>query len=88
MQELFAKANIPFESKISEDAGSYACNGWMYRTLLAMKKKGLTIPYLFVHCSCTEESIEFIPEFDRVNKILIKKEDTIKALEIILQSRI
>ncbi|HEY4513083.1 MAG TPA: hypothetical protein VJH06_01035 [Candidatus Paceibacterota bacterium] len=88
MQELFIKANIPFESKISEDAGQYACNGWIYRTLLAMKKKQLTIPYLFVHCSCTEEAIELMPEFDKVNKLIIKKEDTLKALEIILQSRI
>ncbi|MFZ2150327.1 MAG: hypothetical protein WAV15_04170 [Minisyncoccia bacterium] len=86
MQKLFAEANIPFESKISEDAGEYACNSWVYRTLLAAKKEQLTIPYLFVHCSCTEEAIELMPEFDRANKLFIKKEDILKALEIILQS--
>lgn len=87
MQELFAKTHIPFESTISDDPGQYSCNSWIYRTLLAMKKKQLTIPYLFVHTACTEEAIELIPDFDRVNKQLNKKEDLLKALEIILQSR-
>ncbi len=86
MQELFAKANIPFDSKISDDPGQYSCNSWIYRTLLAIKKKQLAIPYLFVHTACTEEAIEFILDFDRVNKVLIKKENMIKALEIILLS--
>jgi len=86
MQELFTKANIPFESKISDDAGQYACNGWIYRTLLEIKKQKIKTPYVFVHCSCTEEAIELIPDFDRKNKLLIKKEDMLKELEIILQS--
>jgi pyrrolidone-carboxylate peptidase len=86
MQTLFAKAHIPFESKISDDAGQYSCNSWIYRTLRAMKKKQVAIPYLFVHSACTEEAIELIPDFDRVNKRLNKKEDLLKALEIILQS--
>ena len=86
MQELFVKENIPFESKISDDAGRYSCNSWIYRTLLAMRKGRLTIPYLFVHTACTEEAIELIPDFDRVNKSLIKKEDALKALEIIIKS--
>ncbi len=86
MQGLFTKANIPLQSEISDDAGQYACNGWIYRTLLAMRKQKLNIPYLFVHCSCTEEAVELIPDFDRKNRLLIKKEDTLKALEIILQS--
>ena len=86
IQEFFTKANIPFESKISDDAGGYFCNGLIYRTLLAVKKKQVNIPYLFVHCACTEEAIELIPEFDRQNKLLIKKEDILKVLEIILNS--
>ena len=86
MKELFVDANLPFESNISNDAGQYSCNSWIYRTLLAMNKQKLNIPYLFVHCACTEEAIEFIPDFDRVNKLLIKKEDMLKALEIIIQS--
>ena len=86
IQELFTKENIPLESKISDDAGGYFCNGLIYRTLLTMKKKQLTIPYLFVHCACTEEAIELMPDFDRANKLLIKKEDLLKALEIVLQS--
>jgi pyrrolidone-carboxylate peptidase len=86
MQNLFAQAGIPFESKISDDPGQYSCNGWIYRTLLAMKKKQLNTPYLFVHSACTEEAIELISDFDTVNKLIIKKEDMLKALEIIIQS--
>ena len=86
MQELFAKAHIPFDSKISDDAGLYSCNSWIYKTLLAMKKKQLAIPYLFVHTACTKEAIELIPDFDRLNKVLIKKEDMLKALEIVFLS--
>lgn len=51
-----------------------------------MKKKQLTIPYLFVHSACTEEAVELIPDFDRVHKQLNKKEDLLKALAIILLS--
>jgi pyrrolidone-carboxylate peptidase len=86
IQSLFVRENIPFDPKVSDDPGQYSCNGWIYRTLRAMQEQDSTIPYLFVHTACTEEAIELIPDFDRVNKILIKKEDTIKALEIILQS--
>ena len=86
MQELFANAHIPFDAEISDDPGQYSCNSWIYRTLLALKKKQVTIPYLFVHAACTEEAIELIPEFDRANKQLNKKEDLLKALEIILLS--
>ena len=86
MHRLLAESNIKFESDISDSAGLYVCNGWIYRTLLAMDEKQLKIPYLFVHLPCTEESIELIPDFDRTNKTLIKKEDTLKVLEIILSS--
>lgn len=86
MQKLFLESNIPFESNISDDAGQYSCNGWIYRTLRAMKSKNLNIPYLFIHSACTEEAIELIEDFDRVNKQLNKKEEMLNALEIILQS--
>lgn len=88
MQELFLQANIPFDSVISDDPGQYSCNGWIYRILAAKQKQNISIPYLFVHMACTEEAIELIPDFDRKNKMLIKKENTIKALEFILQSYI
>lgn len=86
MHALFAHAQLPLESMISDDPGQYSCNSWIYRTLLTMQEKHLTIPYLFVHTSCTEEAIALIPDFDRAHKSLIKKEDTLKALEAILQS--
>lgn len=86
MQDLFKTARLPLDPDVSDDPGQYACNGWIYRTLIAKKKQNVGIPYLFVHMACTEETIELIPDFDREKKILIKKEDTIKALEIILQS--
>ncbi len=84
MKALFTKAKIPFEADISDDAGGYSCNSWIYRTLIAMKRQRLDISYLFVHTPCTKEAIELMPEFDK-NKTLIKKEDLLKALEIILQ---
>ena len=86
MQSLFAKATIPFDPTISDDPGQYSCNSWLYRTLLAMKKNNLKIPYLFVHCACSGEAVELIPDFDK-NKILIKNQDMFKALEIMLESR-
>jgi pyrrolidone-carboxylate peptidase len=84
MQNLFREANIPFDSTISDDPGQFCCNALIYQTLRAMTKKEIKIPYLFIHCACTEESIELIQDFDRNNKIIIKKEDMKKALEIIL----
>lgn len=87
MQKLFADAHIPFDSTISDDPGQYSCNSWIYRTLVAMKKKQLTIPYIFVHSACTEEAIELISDFDRENKQINKKEDLLKALEILLQTQ-
>ncbi len=86
MKELFGQAAIPFDTDISDDAGLYSCNGIMYRVLFAMQMERIKIPYLFVHISCTEEAVELIPDFDRATKTIIKKEDTVKALEIILQS--
>jgi pyrrolidone-carboxylate peptidase len=86
MQRLFEQVNLPFDSTISDDPGQYSCNGWIYRTMLAMQKQNVTIPYVFMHTACTEEAIGLMPDFDRANKVLIKKEDTLKALEIILQS--
>lgn len=85
MQKLFTEASIPFEPTISDDPGQYSCNSWIYRTLLAMRKRNLKTPYLFVHSACTKEAIELIPEFDK-NKTLIKNQDMLKALEIILES--
>ena len=85
MKGFFVDANLPLEASISDDAGQYSCNSWIYRTLLAMKKQKVNIPYLFVHCACTEEAIELVPDFDR-SKVLIRKEDMLKALEIVLQS--
>ena len=86
MQKLFAIKNVPFDSAISDDPGQFCCNGLIYRTVQALRKNKLTTPFLFVHCACTEEAIELIPDFDRKNKTIIKKEDMPKALEIILSS--
>lgn len=86
IKKSFAKNKIPFDSVISENPGQYSCNAWIYRTLKAMKKNNLNIPYLFVHTACTKKSIEFIPDFPHNKKILIKEKDLIKALEIFLES--
>jgi|SRR6185437_16608828 len=86
MQNLFSEAKIPFDTNISDDPGQFCCNALIYSTVLAKQKNKIKIPYLFVHFACTEEAIELMQDFDRKNKTLIKKEDTLKALEIILQS--
>ncbi len=86
LQNLFLEAQIPFDSKISDDPGQYSCNALIYRTQLALQKESNSPPALFVHMACTEETVELISDFNRVDKLLIKKEDTIKALDFILQS--
>lgn len=85
MQARFAAASIPLNPDISDDPGQYTCNSWIYRTLRAMERESLSVPYLFVHVSCTEDAIELMPQFDR-NKVLITREDMAGALEILLQS--
>ncbi|MBI5456297.1 hypothetical protein HY969_01020 [Candidatus Kaiserbacteria bacterium] len=87
MQRLFSEAKIPFDAKLSDDAGRYSCNSWIYRTLVELRKTNSPIAYLFVHTACTENAIEFIPDFDRKNKVLVKNEDLLKALEIIIESQ-
>jgi len=84
MEKEFKKQKLQFESKISDDPGNFSCNGWIYRTVRAMKKYNLKIPYLFVHVSCTKETIEFVPDFSP-KKMLIKKEDLMRGLEVILK---
>ena len=85
MRTRFAEAGIPLNPDISDDPGQYTCNSWIYRTLNAMEENSLSIPYLFVHMSCTEDAIELMPDFDR-SKLLITREDMTKALELLLQS--
>jgi len=85
MEKEFKKQKLPFESKISDDPGNFSCNGWIYRTVKAMQRQDLHIPYLFVHVSCTKEAIEFVPDFSP-KKMLIKKEDLMRGLEIILKN--
>jgi len=86
MQKLFNNAHIPFDSNISDEPGQYSCNSWIYRTLLALKKQHMNIPYLFVHTACTKDSVSLIPDFDEVNKVLITNENLLSALKIILKS--
>jgi pyrrolidone-carboxylate peptidase len=85
MRSLFQEANIPLEFRTSDDPGQFACNAWIYRTHNALKQSGLNLGYLFVHTSCTEESIELIADFPRDRKMIIPKEMTLKALELLLK---
>lgn len=75
------------EDTISVDAGAYICNALIYRTLQAMEKEGLKIPYLFIHTACTEESVRTIITFDREKKVLIKNEDLLTMLWVVLGSK-
>lgn len=80
----FEKKRIPYDSKISDNPGQYSCNGWIYRTIYALKKHNCKIPYLFVHTACTKKTIEFIPDFPMDKKVLIKEKDLLGALEVFL----
>ena len=84
--KLFQKEKIPLDQKISDDLGRFSCNSWIYRTLIAMKKFNVDIPYLFFHSACTEETIELMLDFPRNQKVVIPKEYLLKALEIFLKS--
>lgn len=86
IKKLFNEKKLPLDPRISDDPGRFSCNSWIYRTVVAMKKLNYSIPYLFVHSACTEETIEFIPDFPRDKKTIIAKEDLAKALEIFLLS--
>lgn len=86
IEKQFSDKKIPYDSTISDDPGQYSCNGWIYRTTQALKKQNIKIPYIFIHTACTEEAIEFIPDFQRDKNTLIKKENLLQALEIFLSS--
>ncbi len=85
IEKKFKEKNIPYDPNISYDAGQYSCNGWIYRTIYALKNHKLNIPYLFVHTACTKKAIEFINDFPK-NKVLIKENDLIESLKIFLES--
>lgn len=82
--ERFSMAKIPFEA--SDDAGTYCCNALMYRTLRAMQELKVEIPFAFVHVPCTEEAIVHIPDFDRKNKVLVRQEDLVTIVKMLLES--
>lgn len=86
MKQEFTEHQLPFDEQISDDPGQYSCNGWIYRTVQALQRHHLTIPYLFVHIPCTEAAIEFIPDFPRNQKVLIKETDLLTGLDILLRS--
>ena len=88
IKKLFKEKGLPLDPNISDDPGFFSCNSWIYRTVLAIKKYNLTVPYIFIHTACTEETIELIPDFPRDKKMVIPKESTLKALEIFLRSYI
>ncbi len=85
IEEAFNKKKLPYDPQISDDPGQYSCNGWIYRTIYALEKYKLNIPYLFVHTACTKKAIEFLHDFS-IKKTLIKENDLVKALEIFLES--
>lgn len=86
IQKLFAERGLPLDPSISDNAGRFSCNSWIYRTLVAKEKYRVNTPYLFVHSACTEEAIELMPDFPRDKKMIIPKEYLLKALEILLKT--
>lgn len=71
--ELFKKfqtENPGCEIHFSKDPGTFCCNALIFRTLLAMKKHGCKIPFLFAHIPSVKNS-------DSIEKIT-------KSLEILV----
>jgi pyrrolidone-carboxylate peptidase len=76
--------DIPYERRISTDAGNFCCNAVMFRILAAMEKYDCRIPYLFAHIPCTAEAVKTIPDFDQ-EKILMTKQQ-LKNTFVVLAS--
>lgn len=52
----FSEADCKLDS--SHDAGTFCCNALMFRTLRALQKNDLDIPYLFLHVSPSIELVK------------------------------
>lgn len=83
--EQLARRVIPFEPQISEDANNYCCNALMFRTLRALKQFRYSIPYIYLHVSCTRASIQSIPDFDE-RKTIISEQQLKDMVSIVLDS--
>lgn len=80
----FQDLDIPYEEKISTDAGNFCCNAVMFRTLAAMEEYDYRNPYLFVHVPCTAQAVRTILDFDQ-KKVLMTKQQ-LKNAFIVLAS--
>lgn len=85
MKRLFTQRHVPLDPRISDDPGQFSCNSWMYRTYYALENHKCTIPYAFVHLPCTEDAIEFIPDFPRDKKLIISKPQILQGFEMLLR---
>lgn len=62
--------NVNYESEISVNANSFCCNALMFRTLQALESSGCSIPYIFLHVSCSPESVEGVANFNSNNHLI------------------
>lgn len=83
LHEQLGRQGIPFESEISQDANNYCCNALMFRTLRALEHFRYSIPYIYLHVSCTESSVQSIPDFDR-RKTIISEQQLKDVVNIVL----
>ena len=51
LEEIMHLGKEDCKVELSSDAGTFCCNALMFRTLLALQKNNLDIPYLFLHVS-------------------------------------
>lgn len=78
---------IYFKERDKNDISYYCCNALIYRTLRAMEKFGVKIPFIFIRVSCTKKCLP--PPLPRARsvrrtKVIMEQERIKRGLEIIL----
>ncbi len=81
--KCWQERNLVFEPEISLKANFFCCNALMFRVLRAMEKRNLSLPYIFLHVSCSYRSVEGVSIFDR-NKHLMSLGELRDTLAILV----
>lgn len=87
MEKELRRNLIYFKERGINDISHYCCNALIYRTLRAMEKFGVKIPFIFIHVPCTKKCLPPLPPKQRTvrrTKVIIEQEKIKKGLEIVL----
>jgi pyrrolidone-carboxylate peptidase len=83
MRSDFQERKIPMEQGLSSNADTFCCNAFMYKLGLALRQFQNAPPFLFLHTSCTKESVAEVQGWD-TSKTLISQEQLEDGFRIIL----